>query len=305
MKQNQESTELMKQIWLELQKSREERAAQLQHGASCHCQKCITRRFSKGKAIPEHYQVPQMDGNDSDAECSGSPKASQESQCSHGEGPGISAQSQLSFRGKSNALEKGQSQISSNDLLSRNDRFARAGAFLSGHYQQNRLAKSSAKNTITKNIALFASKDDPKDRDYEHSSSESETEAYEEDRVEEDEKDVEENDASDAEEEFKSARSALTDDFQNSPNFYSVPVHRQRKRPVQAGNCQHCHPQKAKKVVELTDDEKCFVESFDLDLNSSRIDQFSAAATFEQCPENYFRFLSKNILQLIKKITLK
>lgn len=50
-------------------------------------------------------------------------------------------------------------------------------------------------------------------------------------------------------------------------------------------------------ISDTGDENICFVESFQLDVNSQVIDQFSVPATKMQCPESYMRFLGKKKLK--------
>lgn len=318
MKENQQTKQMMQDILQELKKNNSKRSLKRQiyrrkrsHGSSCECRKCGQySKPKKGKGISKKfskYKLPQFDGNYSDTPRDSQPgqnaTAFGESQISSEERPGNAIQGQSTSPQKSDSHQAGSvvagpsSQLSSNprghSVLANFNTFRKDGKL--------RLAKTNAKHLMKKFFNYVQDSQfqasDMNDSDYSASctdtsdSQQSTDDSYSEDVTSDD----------DVPKDFHTAESSLS--FSRKRTKKST---NQKKPSVELpGSSKDSITRLQSQPTPLdgdilnedvsgpVDDNICYVESFDLDINSTRVDQFSIPATAQQCPEQYFRFLSK------------
>lgn len=316
LQQNKNTNLLMTKILQELQRSRQKTfekrlnvTHKLQtrpnnHGRGCECKQCYKWNRCKGKHIygkPSRFRCPQIDGNSSDtgleSESRRSPATHDPSQTPVQEGSTTAGGSKLSLQQSSSTLKVGKSKFSRNNKISgQSNPFSACGPFNGPNSPIRKRKAKSAANELMKAFydLIEKNKANPSGSDLEDTGSD-----YSEEADIEETSDIQDNFSSDIEEEhFESANSAL-------PN-HSPPKSRPKKTkirkdliplPSESGSDPESNPEPVQcnptAISGLDEDKICFVESFDLDINSTRVDQLAIPASFQQAPEQYFRFLSK------------
>lgn len=288
------------------------------HGNGCKCPKCIRwRSYHKGKGIPGKYSkfvMPQFDGNISDSDYEPEHRsgrmASGTNDMALQEGPSTSAQSQLPLQQASAAREGGNSRLSGRNQPSKQGYKSSVNhhSFARNFYNTKRPAKLAAKNMLKEVFDFFENarniagdttdSEDLSQSDYNLGTPEESSNGdSDEDEDYEDE-------------EFHSAQSptAVLEGTAPKPCKYyrrsTKPYTKHLESPANESDSPIFNEQESGDDKEPRgnthsigadpDETKiCHVESFDLELNSTRLDQFNIPATFQQAPEHYLRFLSK------------
>ena len=273
LQQNEQNNQIIQQIWLELQKKKEnkKKRRKVEHGAKCNCKKCYFRRAQKGKQLLGKSKINQTDGNDTatETESSNQPGTSSKS-------GSLNQPETLSQPGTSNQPKTlNQAGPSKKRALKR--------SATSKVKKPQRPAKTSAKKLLAlQRDSIGDDHNSGKDPDYEE--------------TDEDFSDDEENDSiieSSDDEDFHSLPSQTPEDIVERE------AESQKKSPFQCPTAKpelhttrKLHPTPTTLESDIPENEKCFVEHFDLEIVATKIDQLSHPGTFRQAPADYFRFLS-------------
>lgn len=258
LQQNQQNNQLIQEIWLELQKKKaKKKHNRRSHGALCKCQKCCYRRARKGKQILGKSRIVQTDGNDTDGGTSTQPESSNQ------------PKTFITPNALKQALKRTKDQ---------------------------RPAKASAKILLDQQRQWIGDgNNSDKDPDYQTTDESS------------DYSDDEENDS-------KLQSSSESEDFHSLPSGSSEKITEPQAETSQQGMSAFSQPAhqspcrvtskkphvKTPKIdpvknldTDIPEEEKCFIQYFDLEINATKIDQLSHPGTFKQAPTDYYRFLSK------------
>lgn len=286
------------------------------HGSGCKCSKCLKwRSYLKGKNIPgknSRFCLPQYDGNGSDIDneeelqrCSlarGSNEMAQQ------EGESTAHQSKSPFTEIPATREGSQSKLTQHNRVSKqsNKRSGNHVPFAVNHRYNKRPAKLAAKSMLKK---LYSFLEEAKQSCEESSGSEGNNSSDYKEETEEDSSLASDEDI--FEEEFYSANSPLNNERISSSGRHAKKSKQRIESPNQRDFLNDSssesnypdfddhkqpptNPTNAETMmVDLEEDKIVHVESFDLDLNSNRIDHLNIPATSIQAPEQYLRFLSK------------
>lgn len=287
------------------------------HGKGCKCSKCLKwRSYLKGKIIPgksSRFCLPQYDGNGSDldneAELQRCNMARGSNEMALQEGQSTSHQSKSPFVESPATREGSQSKSTSNNKLSKqgDKRSGNHRHFATNHRYNKRPAKLAAKSMLKKFYTFLeeAKQSCEESSDPEgNNSSDYKLETEDESSTESDE-DI-------FEDEFYSANSPLNNERKSTPAQLANKSKPRSKTPDREDFLfdfssesnspdpdldDHGQPPtnaKPMPIVEDPDEDKIVhVESFELDINSHRIDQLNIPSTSNQAPEQYLRFLSK------------
>jgi len=285
------------------------------HGRGCKCTKCRKWHiYLKGKHIhgkTSRFHLPQFDGNDSDTEFGPEPRQGQlahpSNEVTSEERASTFAQSQQPFFEISPSCEASGSRVSGHYKPSKMDYQTIANpANNSNSRVSKRPAKLAAKALMKKVYDFFedARQNSGDLLDSDESQSEYDYQSEDDSSIDNDEDtdDVEEEE----EEEFHSAHSPnmileANPERQVPRLQQSRKLAKKRTLPTiksdnedsndQDSDSQHPPLHSVNSDPDTT--KICHIESFDLDVNSTRVDQLNIPATFQQAPEHYLRFLSK------------
>jgi hypothetical protein len=252
--------------------------------------------------------MPQFDGNESDPEYEAEHRNSRVAQGTNEmalqEGPSTSNHSQPPLVHVPPARESCNSRLSGCNQPTKKSYKSFGGhySFARNIHSNKRPAKLAAKTMLKKVFEFFeearkSSEDTSESEDHILSDYSEESAEESSDNVGEEEEDLEDED-------FHSANSPtmMVEEATQKPFIKSQQSTKHNKKPLETfANESDCpsednkEPRKSPFNVRVDPDETkiCHVESFDLELNSTRLDQFNIPATYFQAPEHYLRFLSK------------
>lgn len=288
------------------------------HGKGCKCSKCLKwRSYLKGKIIPgkgSKFCLPQYDGNNSDVdnetELQRCNVARGSNEMAHQEGQSTSYQSQPPFVEIPATCEGSQSKSTSHNRGSKQSdkRSSNLRHFATNHRYHKRPANLAAKSMLKK---FYAFLEEAKQSCEESSGPEGNNSSdY---KLETEEESTSASDDDIFEEEFYSANSPLNNERRSTPLQRAKKSKQRIETPNQEdffGNFSssesespdvddHRQPPTNPNATPPTnledpdEDSLVHVESFEVDINSQRVDQLNIPATSNQAPEQYLRFLSK------------
>lgn len=324
LQQNEFTNQLMLKIWKEL-KAKGSKQKQLKkhsdkfrkrnaerakprhphHGKGCKCPKCRKwLSYVKGKSIEgktSRFYMPQLDGNGSDShleqEHPGSSLARAPNEMALHERASTSGQSQQPSKkipASREACNPGLLEYSPPTRQTHQD-FAGHHSYPGISNGSKRPAKLAAKKLMKKMHDFI----------YQNNLSESENGSssssnYNEESAESTEDETDDDEDYDNED-FFSSHSALQNSKTKPKKAESTCSNLSKSKPRRdthynsPDSDDNGDPPRISSNLpsDLNEDEICHVESFDLDLNSTRVDQINIPATAQQAPEQYIRFLSK------------